>query len=215
MAHIFATVVAMFFFITMAKAEAAEVNILADLQKSAENSFSRCPQVADANNEDLTQLMSDWLAVTTAAQVNDVYFQVSNCARHGFAVTVDTKKFVVIDLHIAAMPRDVRYFIMAHELGHLVGNDWDSLRKVATDISPSGIVADSDFNRFMVMLKIASHNFEFAADKYAAQVLSKLGVNAISALDNLFFKLGHQEDSITHPASEIRLAKLRAHSSLN
>lgn len=184
------------------------IDMRADLARMSVASTEKCP-ATKIQDKALDQLTADWELVSAAAtHVDNVKFTVSDCDSFAFASTANEQNTVVLSKHVAAFPAEVRYFIIAHELGHLRNNDWDTIHKVVFDFSSSGIIASSQMSTFMALFKKASHQFEFAADKYAAQVLQNMGISPKYALETLFFKVGDQPDSVTHPSSSVRLSKL-------
>lgn len=119
---------------------------------------------------------------------------------------------IVANESLADLPEGERIYILAHEMGHVIGDHWRQMgglyrRWIPGEVTPSQTdpVAGS-LGRDASGL---AHRQEFEADAFALHTLRKLGIPPEVAV-SVFMRQGMQQDTATHPGTRKRLAALRA-----
>ncbi|MBK7613631.1 MAG: M48 family metalloprotease [Vitreoscilla sp.] len=114
---------------------------------------------------------------------------------------------------LADAPEGARLFILAHEIGHLVAQDWQAmnslyLRWIPGEVTPAH--TDPVANDLGREASALAHQQELAADAYALHSLRRLGWHTSDAVE-AFLLLGREltHDTATHPSTRRRLALLR------
>lgn len=171
-----------------------------------EASPSSCTAVAEGNAE--RQLIeADISRFLTVADVPaDVRFQVLDCPDDGF---VHQGRNIVISTRLARLPVSQRFFILAHELGHVrLQHHAATSRFVANAVKGA---RDERTARARVYSGLAaiSHQAELDADAYAVKLMREAGIDADHAAQ-LFEGLGEGKDTKTHPSAGRRARAIRS-----
>ena len=141
------------------------------------------------------------------AQVPDeVRFEVRNCVQDGFVFRGNT---IVISSRLAARPAAQRFFIIAHEFGHLQLKHHGAVHSFVARLVTGA--ADEGSARALVAshLTSLSHRHEFEADAFAAQVMREAGHDPAQAA-RLFEDIGSNRDTTTHPSAMRRARAIRS-----
>lgn len=135
-----------------------------------------------------------------------VRFDVLDCRADGF---VHRGERIVISARLAQRPKAQRFFIMAHELGHLSLRHHAAMARFVADAvgrtadeSAAGAVIDAG-------LTPLSRQAEFDADAYAAKLMRDSGLDPEDAA-RLFDGIGPGQDNRTHPSPARRARAIRA-----
>jgi predicted Zn-dependent protease len=116
---------------------------------------------------------------------------------------------VVLSIRMARLNEAQRFFIIAHELGHLQLRHRATFSSfVARVVSGAG---DEQAARAGIEsgLSAVSHQAEFEADAFAVRTMRAAGQNPEEAA-RLFDSLGAGKDNRTHPAAGRRARAIRA-----
>ena len=119
---------------------------------------------------------------------------------------------VVANEALAELPEGERLFVLAHELGHVVGGHWLQMGRVYRRWVPGEVTQEQTDAVAAQLGREASslaHRQEFEADAYAVQLLRRVGRTPEDAV-SAFMHLGPTQDTATHPGTRKRLASLRA-----
>ena len=135
-----------------------------------------------------------------------IAFSVMDCAVDGF---VHRGQTVVVSTRLSRLPPTQRFFILAHELGHLVLRHRAAISSFvaqAVDSTP-----DEPSARALIASGLAtvSHRAEIEADAYAARLMRDTGRDPEDAA-RLFDSLGEGADNATHPSTGARARAIRA-----
>lgn len=152
-----------------------------------------------ADHPELLAVERDIAAFLGGVKAGSVRFEVQDCPMDG---QVADDRTIILSVGLARLSPSQRYFIMAHEFGHL------SLGHQA----PSGNVLASMLDRRSTGAAGATaeraHRLEFEADAFAVRMMRANGVDPQEAV-RMFDTLGAGEDSSTHPAFARRAKALR------
>jgi Zn-dependent protease with chaperone function len=132
-------------------------------------------------------------------------FEVLDCDADGFVYRGQT---VVLSDRLVRLNDAQRFFIVAHELGHVVlGHHADMARFVA------GLVGDQTdetaaLARVQANLRTISHQHENAADAFAVRTMLAAGYDPEQAA-RLFDSIDDPTGNSTHPSARARAAAIR------
>lgn len=186
---------------------AAQANPLVDrLVGQLENSRAGCHDVAPEHPQ--RQLIeSDIARFRSAVAVPEgVRFDVADCPMDGFVYGGRT---VVLSIRMARLNEAQRFFILAHELGHVQLKHRAAFSSFVARVL--GSTSDEQALRAGIEsgLSAVSHQAEFEADAFAARTMRGAGQDPEQAA-RLFDTLGEGEDNRTHPAAGKRARAIRA-----
>ncbi|HJV63461.1 MAG TPA: M48 family metalloprotease [Albitalea sp.] len=188
-------------------AGAAHADPLVDrIVEQLEASPSGCSAVAPGNPRRKT-MEADIARFETLAPVpQDVQFEVKDCEVDGF---VHKGQTIVVSVRLTRLPPSQRFFILAHELGHIQLQHHAAVSSfVAAAVSGA---ADEAAARAAVAsgLSAVSHRNELAADAYAVRLMQQAGYDPLDAA-RLFDRIGTTQDNATHPSARRRAGAIRA-----
>lgn len=171
-----------------------------------EASPSSCTAVAEGNAE--RQLIeADISRFLTVADVPaDVRFQVLDCPDDGF---VHQGRNIVISTRLARLPVSQRFFILAHELGHVRLQHHAATSRFVTNAVKGARDERTARARVYSGLAAISHQAELDADAYAVKLMREAGIDADHAAQ-LFESLGEGKDTKTHPSAGRRARAIRS-----
>lgn len=136
----------------------------------------------------------------------NVDFQVMDCTVDGF---VHKGRTIVVSTRLSRLSAPQRFFILAHELGHL---------KLAHHMAISSFVArmvgsapDESAARAAIAAGLSpiSHRAELDADAFAARLMRQAGHDPEHAA-RLFDSIGEGVDNSTHPSAGRRARSIRS-----
>lgn len=132
----------------------------------------------------------------------------------GGAVAAETLLGHVVVVHaaLADLPEGERLFILAHELGHVVGGHWQQLGRLYQRWVPGEVTREKTDPVAQALGREASglsHRHEYEADVFALQALRSLSRPSQDAYAS-FVRQGLLHDTATHPGTRKRIASLRA-----
>lgn len=186
---------------------AAHANPLVErLVDQLEASPSGCAQVS-ASHPQRRLIESDIAKVTAIGAVPaGVRFEVLDCSVDGF---VHKGQTIVISARLSRMSAPQRFFIIAHELGHLKLRHHAAIMSfVAQAVNSS---ADESAARAAIASGLAaiSHQAELDADAFAVRLMRENGLDAEQAA-RIFDSIGEGSDNGTHPSPGRRARAIRA-----
>ncbi|WP_127996563.1 M48 family metalloprotease [Piscinibacter defluvii] len=119
---------------------------------------------------------------------------------------------VLANESLADLPEGERFFVLAHELGHVMQHHWLQMalvyqKWIPGEVSPE--LADAVADRLGRDASALAHRQEFEADAFALQLLQRTGQDPALAI-RAFMRLGPTPDTATHPGTRKRVASLRA-----
>jgi Zn-dependent protease with chaperone function len=134
-----------------------------------------------------------------------VTFQVLDCEVDGF---VYRGRSIVISSRLARLPAAQRFFILAHELGHLRMQHHNAVLNFVARVVRA--TPDESAARAAVTSGLAaiSYQAELEADAFAVRLMKDAGLDGEEAA-RLFDSLGEGEDSNTHPSAGKRARAIR------
>lgn len=186
---------------------AAHANPLVDrLVDQLEASPSGCAAVS-ATHPQRRLIESDiakFKAMTTIPA--NVGFEVLDCPVDGF---VHKGQTIVISARLSRMSAPQRFFIIAHELGHLKLQHHAAIMSfVARAVNSS---ADESAARTAIASGLAaiSHQAELDADAFAVRLMREAGLDPEQAA-RIFDSIGEGTDNGTHPSPGRRARAIRS-----
>jgi hypothetical protein len=189
------------------------LDIVAELNASQQQKLSLCKVTSDeAPAAKILQrsfkLLQDARATMAGpAATSSVRLLVADC-EHGIQVLAGE---VVVPAEVASWDEGARLFVLAHELGHIEHRDWDQLTAAYAKGMPQDI-AEEDVPQALTSVRAHTsplkRNFEYAADKYALRLLTRLGRNGLDDADAALQRIWSRDDTPTHPGAMQRLAAL-------
>jgi len=137
-----------------------------------------------------------------------VRFEVMDCEADGF---VYQGKTVVISTRLARMNAAQRFFIVAHEMGHVELGHHGAMRSFVARIVADH--TDESRARAQVVSGLAqiSHQHEFDADAFAVRTMESAGLDPEQAawiFDSIPAEKG--QDNASHPSAKRRAAAIRS-----
>lgn len=185
----------------------AQAHPLVDkLVEQLEASPSGCAAVAE-HHPQRRVIENDIAEFRKVAEVpQEVDFRVMDCTVDGF---VHKGRTIVVSTRLTRLSAPQRFFILAHELGHL---------KLAHHMAIAGFVArvvgatpDESAARAAIAAGLSpiSHRAELDADAFAARLMRQAGHDPEHAA-RLFDSIGEGADNATHPSAGRRARSIRA-----
>lgn len=119
---------------------------------------------------------------------------------------------VVANEKLGGLPEGERLFVLAHELGHVINHHWLNMGLLYQRWVPGAVTPDTTDPVSEPLSREASalaHRQEFEADAFALRVLRHIGHGSDEAM-SAFLHLGMTQATATHPATQKRVAALRA-----
>ena len=135
-----------------------------------------------------------------------VRFQVLDCADDGF---VHQGRTIVVSTRLSRLAPPQRFFILAHELGHLHLQHHAATSSFVAQAVRSAPDERSARARVASGLTPLSHQAEFDADAFAVRVMRDAGIDPLEAA-RLFDSIGEGKDNATHPSAGRRARAIRA-----
>ena len=136
----------------------------------------------------------------------DVRFQVMDCAADGFVYQGRT---VVLSTRLSRMNPAQRFFIIAHEMGHVQLAHHGAMRSFVASIvndHPDELRARAQIASGLAKI---SHQHEFDADAQAVRMMRGAGLDPEQAAW-IFDSIGSDKDDATHPSARRRADAIRA-----
>ena len=165
-----------------------------------------CAEVS-ADHPQRQVIEADIARFAERVQVPDpVRFEVRDCVQDGFVFRGNT---IVISSRLAARPAAQRFFIIAHEFGHLRLKHHGAVHSFVARLVNGA--ADEGSARALVAshLTSLSHRHELEADAFSVQLMQEAGHDAGQAA-RLFEDIGSERDTATHPSAMRRARAIRA-----
>jgi len=188
-------------------AGAAQANGLVDkLVSQLEASPAGCTAVPERQPQRQV-IEADITRFTRAVSLPDgVGFQVLDCEADGF---VHQGKTIVLSTRLARMNPQQRFFIIAHELGHVALGHHGAMRSFVARIV--GDQPDESRARARLASGLAqiSHQHEFDADAFAVRTMQAAGLDPEQAAW-IFDSIASDKDNATHPSARRRALAIRA-----
>lgn len=186
---------------------AAHANPLVDkLVSQIEASPAGCSAVSPRNPQ--RQVIESDIARFTKAvgAPSDVRFEVMDCEADGFVYQGRT---VVLSTRLTRMSPAQRFFIVAHEMGHVQLGHHGAMRSFVAGIVDKN--PDESLARRQLASSLAeiSHQHEFDADAYAVKAMQSAGLDPEQAAW-IFDSIGRDQDNATHPSARRRAQAIRA-----
>lgn len=186
---------------------AAHAQTLADrIVEQLEASPSGCTAIA-AGHPHRQLVEADIALVQSVAPVPaGVRFEVMDCSVDGF---VHKGQTIVLSTRLSRLNPDQRFFIVAHELGHLRLAHHAAVSSFVSRAVSSA--ADETTARAAVAsgLTPISHRNELDADAFAVRLMRDSGFDPEQAA-RLFDSIGEGRDNSTHPSAGRRARAIRA-----
>lgn len=135
-----------------------------------------------------------------------VLFRVMDCEADGF---VYQGKTVVLSTRLSRMNPTQRFFIIAHELGHVRLAHHGAIRSFVADIVEEH--PDEALARRQIASSLAkiSYQHEFDADAFAVRAMQQAGLDVDQAA-RIFDSIPDDSDNGTHPSAQRRALAIRA-----
>ncbi|HEV7913124.1 MAG TPA: M48 family metalloprotease [Albitalea sp.] len=146
------------------------------------------------------------LFVKVAPVPTEVRFQVLDCPDDGF---VHQGRSIIVSTRLARLPPPQRFFILAHELGHLHLQHHAATNSFVAQAVRGAPDERSARARVASGLTRLSHQAEFDADAFAVRVMRDAGIDPEHAA-RLFDSIGEGKDNATHPSAGRRARAIRA-----
>ncbi len=167
-------------------------------------------QVSALEDHRAALLHADYKELQEAAGVTDVKLLVTpDLLAQAFPTRV-----IAVGLEVAQLPRSQRLFVLAHELAHVVNNDFESFFTWAREADQTFALVSPDLKdqaseHVNDKLQKLSHQLEFAADKYAYHMLNRIGLDPLAGAQALLI-YGPRPESVVHPATEARFLNIKS-----
>ncbi|WP_280152209.1 M48 family metalloprotease [Piscinibacter sp. XHJ-5] len=191
----------------LAFAAVAQAHPLVDkIVKQLEASPASCSAVP-ASHPERQVIEADIARFVRVAPVPEgVTFQVLDCADDGF---VHQGNAIVISTRLSRLAPSQRFFILAHELGHVHLQHHAATSKFVAQAVQSARDERSARAKVQSGLAAMSHQAELDADAFAVQLMREAGVDAEQAA-RLFESIGEGKDNATHPSAGRRARAIRS-----
>jgi Zn-dependent protease with chaperone function len=134
-----------------------------------------------------------------------VAFQVLDCESDGFVYQGQT---VVLSTRLARMNPQQRFFIIAHEMGHLTLGHHGAMRSFVARIVDQQRDEAKARAQLASSLSAISHRHELDADAHAVRTMRAAGLDPEQAA-LIFDSIGDDRDNNTHPSARRRAAAIR------
>lgn len=193
--------------LTLLMAGAVQANPLVDkLVSSIEASPAGCKAVPGSHAQ--RRLMEADVARfrQKVPAATDVAFQVLDCEADGFVYQGET---IVLSTRLARLNPQQRFFIIAHELGHLTLGHHGAMRSFVARIVDQQRDEARARAQLVSSLSAISHRHELDADAFAVRTMRAAGQDAEQAA-LIFDSIGDDRDNNTHPSARRRAAAIRA-----
>jgi len=135
-----------------------------------------------------------------------VRFLVMDCADDGFVHQGNT---IVLSTRLARLSSQQRFFIMAHELGHVSLQHHAATSKFVAKAVRNARDERAARARVTAGLPAMSQQNELDADAYAIRLMREAGQDPNEAA-RLFESIGEGRDSATHPSPGRRARAIRS-----
>ena len=136
----------------------------------------------------------------------DVRIEVMDCEADGFVYQGRT---VVLSTRLTRMNPAQRFFIIAHEMGHVQRGHHGAMRSFVAGIVDRNPEETRARRQLASSLSEISHQHEFDADAYAVQAMQTAGIDPEQAAA-IFDSIGRDADNATHPSAKRRAQAIRA-----
>ncbi|MEW6703735.1 MAG: M48 family metalloprotease [Pseudomonadota bacterium] len=137
----------------------------------------------------------------------EVRFEVMDCEADGF---VYQGKTVVLSTRLARMNPAQRFFIIAHEMGHVRLAHHGAMRSFVARIVDQHPEETRARRQLVSSLSEISHGHEFDADAFAVRAMESAGLDPEQAAW-IFDSIGRDKDNATHPSARRRAQAIRTH----
>jgi hypothetical protein len=149
---------------------------------------------------DARVIRRDAAFILRAANIAPDTIKVHVCKNEWYASAATTLYTVVLSPDVASLPRNERFFVLAHEIGHLANLDsvrWGRLETPHTALTEQAVWD-------------ASLDMEIAADRWAAKLLVELDIDPVMSATGFFARRGVLDlpGTSSHPAAKTRLAEI-------
>lgn len=136
----------------------------------------------------------------------DVRFQVMDCEADGFVYQGRT---IVLSTRLSRMNPAQRFFIVAHEMGHVALGHHGAMRSFVARIVDTQPDEGRARAQIASALATISHEHEFEADAFAVRSMQAAGVEPEQAA-LIFDSIRDDRDNATHPSARRRAAAIRS-----
>ncbi len=195
-------VLAALFFAAAAHAEPLVEKIVSQLEASP----SSC-NAAPANDPQRKLVETDLARFVMKVPVPaHVHFEVLDCLDDGFVYQGET---IVLSTRLSRLTRSQRFFIMAHELGHVALAHHAATSKFVTKAVRSARDERTARARIASGLPALSQQAELDADAFAVRLMREAGEDPEQAA-RLFESIGEGKDNSTHPSPGRRARSIRS-----
>jgi Zn-dependent protease with chaperone function len=176
------------------------------LVSQIEASPAGCSAVA-ARHPQRQVIEADVARFTKAVEVpENVRFQVMDCEADGFVYQGQT---IVLSTRLARMNPQQRFFIIAHEMGHVRLGHHGAMRSFVARIVSDH--PDEKLARAQLVsgLSQISHQHELDADAFAVRAMESAGLQPEQAAW-IFDSIPSDKDNATHPSARRRAQAIRS-----
>lgn len=135
----------------------------------------------------------------------EVPFQVLDCDADGFVYQGQT---VVLSTRLSRMNPTQRFFIIAHEMGHLGLAHHGAMRSFVAGIVDQQRDEAKARAKLVSSLTPISHKHELDADAFAVRTMLAVGLDPEQAA-LIFDSIGDSRDNHTHPSANRRAKSIR------
>lgn len=183
------------------------LDIVDALNRGQQVQLSQCESVAEDAPE--VAVLRDSFSKLQDARHADtpVTLVVAKCS---FGIQVLGGK-VIVHPAVAHWNEGERLFVLAHELGHIEHGDWHSFTHVHQEAIPADMSDEQvglTMRRMAPKMRELMYGFEYNADEYALELLSKMGRDALAEGREAIARVPTPSGSPTHPGTAQRIARL-------
>lgn len=133
------------------------------------------------------------------------HFEVMDCEADGFVYRGQT---IMLSARLARLSEPQRFFIIAHELGHVVLQHHGEMRSFVANVVGDEADEQRALARVQSKLTAISHQHELDADAFAVRTMLATGHDPEQAA-RLFDSIGGDKDNATHPSARRRAEAIR------